>query len=98
MPATLFSHEHEAALRDVAARLKHRMTQYEASARKGVSRLPFRCRIAVLTATRIYGAIGRRVAALGPNAWDQRVTIGKVRKLAYLLPSVAEAVAIGRRQ
>ena len=50
-----------------------------------------------LAALRIYGAIGRRVGMLGNSAWDRRVTIGKTRKLAYLVPTFAEAIARGQR-
>ena len=95
--ATLFASGNEAALQEIVARLVRRVSHYEQSARKGVGRLPFRSRIAVLTAARIYGAIGRRVGELGLSAWDSRVTIGKTRKLAYLVPSIAEAVITSRR-
>ena len=37
------------------------------------------------------------VAELGGAAWDERVTIGKARKLAFVVPSFAEALAAGRR-
>lgn len=90
-PGELFERKNEQALLGIVDRLVETVRQYEASARRGVDRLPFRSRVAVLTALRIYGAIGRRVGALGPAAWDQRVTIGKLRKLAYVAPSIAEA-------
>jgi len=88
---TLLDPRKRAALLEIVGRLVKAVGSYEASARKGVARLPFRSRVAVLTALRIYGAIGRRVAQLGSRAWDQRVAISKARKLAYVLPSVAEA-------
>lgn len=96
--ANLFEPEHEAALQAMIRRLVDRVATYEASARTGVDRLPFRSRLAVLAALRIYGAIGRQVGALGSAAWDRRVTIGKGRKLAYLVPTFAEAVAVGLRR
>ena len=96
-PERLFEPENAAALTTIVQRLVERVERYEASARRGVGRLPFRSRLAVLSALRIYGAIGRRVAALGGAAWDQRVTIGKARKLAFVVPSFAEALAAGRR-
>ncbi len=96
-PKSLFDPEHSAALIAIVRRLIDGVERYEASARLGVGRLPFRSRLAVLAALRIYGAIGRRVAQLGRAAWDERVTIGKARKLAFVVPSLAEAVAAGRR-
>ena len=94
-PEQLFDEKNSPALTTMAARLVDDVAVYEASARKGVDRLPFRSRLAVLAALRIYGAIGRQVGALGSAAWDQRVTIGKSRKLAYLVPTLAEAIAVG---
>lgn len=90
----LFDPTHRAALTSMAARLVTTVESYEQSAREGVKRLPFRSRLAVLAALRIYGAIGRRVGSLGEAAWDQRVTVGKTRKLAYLVPTFAEALSI----
>ena len=95
-PAELFEPRHEAGLTAMALRLVESVAVYEASARRGVDRLPFRSRLAVLAALRIYGAIGRRVGTLGAGAWQRRVTIGKVRKLAMLVPTFAEALASGR--
>ncbi|GAA4716943.1 phytoene/squalene synthase family protein [Sphingomonas lutea] len=90
-PERLFDPENGTALQSIVARLVAAVETYEASARRGIDQLPFRSRVAVLTALRIYGAIGRRVAALGPAAWDRRVSVGKLRKLAYVAPSLAEA-------
>jgi len=93
---TLFDSRNRGALSAIVKRLVDSVEIYEASARCGVDKLPFRSRLAVLSALRIYGAIGRRVGDLGSAAWDQRVTVGKMQKLAYLVPSFAEAVATGR--
>lgn len=93
---SLFAPGNAAARAKIVDRLVERVTRYERSARAGVSRLPFRSRVAVLAAARIYGAIGRSVKAGGDQAWDRRVTVGKLRKLGYLVPSVAEA-AVRRR-
>jgi phytoene synthase len=93
---TLFAPEKEAALTAIVKRLIDSVEVYEESARCGVEKLPFRSRLAVLSALRIYGAIGRRVGRLGSAAWEQRVTVGKMQKLAYVVPSFAEAVAAGR--
>lgn len=90
-PSALLELQHRTALLEMVNRLIEAVAVYEASARKGVAKLPFRSRVAVLTALRIYGAIGRRVAQLGSAAWDDRVAISKARKLAYVVPSLAEA-------
>lgn len=96
-PQRMFEPQNEAALLTIARRLVARMEYHEAAARIGVARLPFRSRLAVLAALRIYGAIGRRVGELGASAWDQRVSIGKARKLGFLVPTFTEAVASRRR-
>lgn len=58
--------------------------QYEASARVGASRLPFRARWAVLSAAGIYGDIARKVRAAGVHAWDQRIYTSKREKLRWV--------------
>lgn len=75
----------------MARRLGEQERRYRASAAVGAARLPFRSRWAVLAAGRIYGAIAQRVAALGPAAWDQRITTGKAEKLRHVLGAWAEA-------
>ncbi|MEO7240395.1 MAG: phytoene/squalene synthase family protein [Sphingomicrobium sp.] len=96
-PQSLLAPANRPGLTAIVARLVASVGVHEASARRGVGRLPFRSRLAVLAALRIYGAIGRDVGRLGGDAWDRRVTIGKTRKLAFLVPSLAEALRIGRR-
>ena len=94
---TLLRPENAGALTTMVDRLIEQVAVYEESARQGVSKLPFRSRLAVLSALRIYGAIGRRVRKLGSAAWDERVTVGRMRKLSFVVPSFAEAVAAGYR-
>lgn len=94
----LFAPANGPALSAIAKRLVDHSEVYETSARKGVPALPFRCRLAVLAALRIYGAIGRRVRSLGAGAWDGRVSIGKGQKLALLVPTFAEAATAGLRR
>jgi 15-cis-phytoene synthase len=57
---------------------------YEASARIGARRLPFRSRWAVLAAAAIYGEIAREVARRGAHAWDRRVVVKRRRQLLLL--------------
>jgi phytoene synthase len=79
-------------LADMAARLVRRMQVHAASSRIGAARLPFRCRWAILSAARIYTAIGREVLAKGPAAWDHRVYTSKVQKIGHALAAFAEAL------
>lgn len=67
--------------------------RYEASASTGISALGFRSRWAIHAAAGIYGRIGRRVAALGPAAWDRRVVVPRPEKAAILLASLRAASA-----
>ncbi|HEX8584723.1 MAG TPA: phytoene/squalene synthase family protein [Allosphingosinicella sp.] len=83
--------------REGLVRLVRRMVDmadaYESSALAGVRKLPFRSRWAILAAAGIYGGIGRRVAALGPNAWDERVVIRRRRKLLTIVSAFGGALA-----
>ena len=78
----------------LAKRLCAMVEEYEASARVGAARLPFRSRWAVLAAANIYGEIAREVARRREHAWDRRVVIPRARKLAL----VARALGQARRQ
>ncbi|HEY0147695.1 MAG TPA: phytoene/squalene synthase family protein [Allosphingosinicella sp.] len=77
----------------IVARLVELGNRYEQSALAGVRKLPFRSRWAVLAAAGIYGGIGRRVAALGPSAWDERVVIRRRRKLLTIVSALRGALA-----
>jgi phytoene synthase len=83
--------------RDGLVRLVRRMVDlgdsYERSALHGVRQLPFRSRWAILAAAGIYGRIGRRVADLGPSAWDERVVIRRRRKLLTIVTAFRGALA-----
>ena len=91
-PGQLMKPHHRQELADMTARLIRRMERHEAMARLGAARLKFRSRWAVLAARRIYGAIGRRVAELGPRAWDRRVVVGAPEKLRHVSAALWEAV------
>jgi 15-cis-phytoene synthase len=83
---------YRADLVPLVRRLTDMALEYEASARIGAARLPFRSRWAVLAAAGIYGAIGREVARLGAHAWDHRVVVSKRAKLGFVARSGWEAV------
>ena len=78
------------ALAGIADRLGALAAAYEASARVGARRLPFRARWAVLAAANIYGGIARKVAARGTGAWDSRTVIGKPAKFVLLVNALVE--------
>ncbi|HEY6916676.1 MAG TPA: phytoene/squalene synthase family protein, partial [Allosphingosinicella sp.] len=83
--------EHRPHMAVAAGRLCALAERYEASARTGAKRLPFRARWAVLSAANIYGAIAREVARRGTQAWDRRVVIGKAEKLRHVAAALKEA-------
>ncbi|MFM2409594.1 MAG: hypothetical protein RL481_422, partial [Pseudomonadota bacterium] len=66
--------------------------QYEASARIGAARLPFRARWAVLSAAGIYGDIARKVRAAGEYAWDERIFTSKAEKFRWVRKAFWQAV------
>ncbi len=75
----------------LARRLERLVDSYEASAREGAKKLPFRSRWAVLTAAGIYGDIAREVARRGAGAWDRRVVTSRRAKLGWVAKSWMEA-------
>jgi phytoene synthase len=74
---------HRRELAAMAARLVALVEKHEAAARVGAERLPFRSRWAVLSAARIYGAIGRKVRKRGVEAWNSRTYVPRWEKALY---------------
>ncbi|MEL7517947.1 MAG: squalene/phytoene synthase family protein, partial [Pseudomonadota bacterium] len=74
---------HREELAEMAARLVALVEKHEAAARVGAARLPFRSRWAVLSAARIYGAIGRKVRKRGVEAWNSRTFVPRWEKALY---------------
>lgn len=74
----------------IAERLAALVSSYEASARVGAARLPFRARWAVLSAAAIYGGIARKVVARGTHAWDSRTVVHKPEKLVMVINALVE--------
>ena len=79
-------------LADMAWWLANMVGDYEASARVGAARLPFRSRWAVLSAAGIYGDIAREVDALDQAAWDERVVVSRGAKARWIARSFLDAV------
>ena len=83
---------HRKELAEMAARLVALVEKHEAAARVGAAKLPFRSRWAVLSAARIYGAIGRKVRARGTRAWDSRTFVPRGEKALYGVRAFLSAV------
>lgn len=81
---SLAAPEHRPTLAILAERLVNAAEPYYHSAVAGVGALPPRCAWAVATALKVYRAIGLKVRAAGPAAWDERQRTGKGEKLMYL--------------
>ncbi|EAQ27976.1 phytoene synthase [Erythrobacter sp. NAP1] len=83
---------HREELAEMAARLVDLVEKHEAAARVGAARLPFRSRWAVLSAARIYGAIGRKVRKRGIEAWNSRTYVPRWEKAWYGVRGFVSAV------
>jgi 15-cis-phytoene synthase len=79
------------ALAGIGAKFAEMAQGYEASARIGARKLPFRSRWAVLSAAGIYGDIAREVARRGEHAWDSRVFTTKTAKLNWVMRAAVQA-------
>ncbi len=79
-------------LADMAWWLANMVGDYEASARVGAGKLPFRSRWAVLAAAGIYGDIAREVDRLDQAAWDHRVVVSKAAKAGWVVKAMGQAL------
>ncbi len=66
--------------------------QYYASAYIGMSALPWRSAWAIGAARRVYRAIGSKLRAGGPAAWEKRVSTTKVEKVVLLGLALGDVV------
>lgn len=76
----------------MVARLVALAETHEAASRLGAANLPFRSRWAVLSAARIYGALGREIRERGARAWDHRVVITRGAKARHVAAAFIEAL------
>lgn len=79
-------------LASIMPRMVARMDRHIAASRLGARRLRFRQRWAILSAARIYGAIGHKVLDRGQNAWNNRVVVGPMAKFGYVAAALIEAI------
>ncbi len=71
-------------------RLLHHARIFYRSADKGMRFIPFRARLAVVTAARIYEAIGSRILKQ-KIGWQERAYVGKASKLGQTVGALATA-------
>lgn len=85
--------EHRDKLVELVGRLLDMADRHEAAARFGANGLGFRQRWAVLSAARIYRAIGQKVRAAGHHAWDHRIRTGYFARLGHAKAALIEALS-----
>ncbi|MBI1622382.1 phytoene/squalene synthase family protein [Aquamicrobium zhengzhouense] len=66
---------------------------YYQSAYAGLSALPARSAWAIAAARRVYQAIGQKLRANGPSAWEQRVSTTKGEKISLLTAGLRDVAA-----
>ena len=79
-------------LASLMPRMIERMDRHIAASRLGAAKLRFRQRWAILSAARIYGAIGHKVLDRGQNAWNSRVVVGPLAKIGHVTAAFFEAL------
>ncbi|MFW5660411.1 MAG: phytoene/squalene synthase family protein [Oceanicaulis sp.] len=77
-------------LRAAVRRLLGLAERYYESGEAGLAFLPPRARLAMLTAARVYRAIGPRIAALDHASWRERAVVGGPRKCAVAARATAQ--------
>lgn len=82
-----------AGLHTAALELLALAEQYYASAYIGMGALPARSAWAIAAARRVYRAIGSKLRAGGPAAWNQRVSTTKAEKLGLLGLALSDVAA-----
>lgn len=80
------------ALAQLIAQLCDLAERYEASARVGAARLPFRSRWAVLAAAGIYGDIARKIRVSDGASLNKRVVTSKAAKAAWIAKAFGQAI------
>jgi phytoene synthase len=87
---------HNAAQRDalfqVASVLLEDAERYYSSAYCGLPDLPFRSAWAIASARRIYRAIGRKLLAAGPSAWDKRISTSSATKAGLVVMALGDVI------
>ena len=82
----------EACARQAVDRTLQLAERYYESGEAGLGFLPPRARLAILTAARVYRAIGTRIASEGYRPWERRAVVSGRRKIAIGLKAGAAFV------
>lgn len=90
-PETVLDPRNRGAVFAATLRLLEAAEPYYASARWGLSSLPFRSAWAVAAALGVYRAIGARVASLGPDGMERRAATSSFLKSAKILEAALVA-------
>lgn len=86
----------QTTLRAATRRLLLLAERYYASGESGLGFLPIRARVAILTASRMYRAIGTRIAAAGYCSWDRRAVLGTAAKSGHAAQALLRFACVPR--
>ena len=86
----------QGALQTATRQLISLAERYYESGEQGLGFLPAHARPAILTAARVYRAIGARIAANGWRSWDRRAVVSGPEKLARAASALAAATTTTR--
>lgn len=79
------SEEHKQLVKQAVAALLDLADAYYQSGEKGLSYLPFRARLAILVAARLYREIGQKLRRQQCEYWHQRIVVSKAKKFMITL-------------
>ena len=79
------SEEHKELVKQAVATLLDLADAYYQSGEKGLSYLPFRARLAILVAARLYREIGQKLRRRQCEYWHQRIVVSKAKKVMITL-------------
>lgn len=85
------SEEHKQLVQQAVACLLNLADEYYQSGEKGLSYLPFRARLAILVAARLYREIGQKLRRQQCEYWHQRIVVSKAKKFMLTVEVVLTA-------
>ena len=91
-PGEIAASQHREKLAMLTLRLLHEAERYYRSGDQGLWQLSFRSACAVAAARSVYSEIGRRLAAKGARAWDERTYVTGARKIWVVFGAIARLI------